>query len=107
MSRRRRSRSAQVCDILQVPAFLRAADRFDRSGCRGAAKHGRVVNVKKPQFTCAGRHGARREKMCGVRRSGVLLCERGTMFGYGRLINDMRRFGDAVARRAGHLRCDP
>ena len=78
--------AAQVCDVLQVPAFLaRQTDLLV-----AAAKTGKAVNVKKGQFMAP----ADMQHVLGkLRESGaenVMLCERGTFFGYGRLVNDMR-----------------
>jgi 2-dehydro-3-deoxyphosphooctonate aldolase (KDO 8-P synthase) len=77
---------AQVCDILQVPAFLaRQTDLLQACG-----RTGRVVNVKKGQFMAPWdmRHVVAKLAEVGARR--VLLTERGTTFGYGMLVNDMR-----------------
>ncbi|MEM6798203.1 MAG: 3-deoxy-8-phosphooctulonate synthase [Planctomycetota bacterium] len=78
--------AAQVCDLLQVPAFLaRQTDLLV-----AAAATGKAVNVKKGQFMAPGdmQHVAR--KLRGSGCDNVLLCERGTFFGYGRLVNDMQ-----------------
>ncbi|MEM9185576.1 MAG: 3-deoxy-8-phosphooctulonate synthase [Planctomycetota bacterium] len=77
---------AEVCDLLQVPAFLaRQTDLLV-----AAAKTGKAVNVKKGQFMAPAdmRHVVRKLRESGA--AGVMLCERGTFFGYGRLVNDMR-----------------
>lgn len=77
---------AEVCDLLQIPAFLaRQTDLLV-----AAAKTGRAVNVKKGQFMAPGdmRHVLAKLNAAGC--ANVLLCERGTFFGYGRLVNDMR-----------------
>ncbi len=77
---------AQVCDVLQVPAFLaRQTDLLQACG-----RTGRVVNVKKGQFMAPWdmRHVVDKLAEVGGRR--VLLTERGTTFGYGMLVNDMR-----------------
>jgi 2-dehydro-3-deoxyphosphooctonate aldolase (KDO 8-P synthase) len=76
----------QVCDLLQIPAFLaRQTDLLV-----AAARTGRAVNVKKGQFLAPWdmRHVVGKLEAAGCRN--VLLCERGTFFGYGRLVNDMR-----------------
>lgn len=76
---------AEVCDLLQIPAFLaRQTDLLV-----AAAASGRAVNVKKGQFMAPGdmRHVA--EKIMGEGNRRLLLTERGTFFGYGRLVNDM------------------
>jgi 2-dehydro-3-deoxyphosphooctonate aldolase (KDO 8-P synthase) len=77
---------AEVCDLLQIPAFLaRQTDLLV-----AAAKTGRAVNVKKPQFSAPWdmKHVVKKLNAAGA--NNVLLCERGTFFGYGRLVNDMR-----------------
>jgi 2-dehydro-3-deoxyphosphooctonate aldolase (KDO 8-P synthase) len=77
---------AEVCDLLQVPAFLaRQTDLIEAAG-----KSNRAVNVKKGQFMAPWdmRHVAAKMAEVGNRR--LLLTERGTTFGYGQLVNDMR-----------------
>ena len=78
--------AARVADILQVPAFLsRQTDLVV-----AAARTGRAVNIKKAQFMAPEDMG----NVCGKARaagnSNVILTERGTSFGYHRLITDMR-----------------
>lgn len=76
----------QVCDILQIPAFLaRQTDLL-----LAAAETGKTVNVKKGQFMAPGdmRHVVAKLKAAGA--NSIMLTERGTFFGYGRLVNDMR-----------------
>ena len=78
--------AAEVCDLLQIPAFLaRQTDLLV-----AAARTGRAVHVKKGQFMAPGdmRHVVEKLRASGT--GDVLLCERGTFFGYGRLVNDMR-----------------
>ena len=78
--------AAPVCDLLQIPAFLaRQTDLL-----LAAARTGRAVNVKKGQMMAPGdmKHVVRKLASGGCQN--VLLCERGTFFGYGRLVNDMR-----------------
>lgn len=78
--------AGEVCEILQIPAFLaRQTDLL-----AAAAGTGRAVNVKKPQFAAPWdmRHVVAKLEACGCRR--IMLCERGTFFGYGRLVSDMR-----------------
>ncbi len=77
---------AEVCEILQIPAFLaRQTDLLE-----AAAKTGRVVNVKKGQFMAPWdmKNVVAKLRECGNERT--LLCERGTTFGYGMLVNDFR-----------------
>ncbi len=78
--------AAEVCEVLQVPAFLaRQTDLLEACG-----RTGRVVNVKKGQFMAPWdmRHVVAKLAEVGNRR--VLLTERGSTFGYGMLVNDMR-----------------
>jgi 2-dehydro-3-deoxyphosphooctonate aldolase (KDO 8-P synthase) len=76
----------QVCALVQVPAFLaRQTDLLT-----AAAATGRAVHVKKGQFMAPTdmRHVV--NKLAGAGCQNVILGERGTFFGYGRLVNDMR-----------------
>jgi len=78
--------AAEVCQLLQIPAFLcRQTDLL-----LAAARTGRPVHVKKGQFMAPWdmRHVV--DKLASGGCSQVLLCERGTFFGYGNLVNDMR-----------------
>ncbi len=77
---------AEVCDILQIPAFLaRQTDLLATAG-----RTGRVVNVKKGQFMAPWDMKNVVAKLREVGNQRVLLTERGTTFGYGMLVNDMR-----------------
>jgi 2-dehydro-3-deoxyphosphooctonate aldolase (KDO 8-P synthase) len=76
----------EVCDLLQIPAFLaRQTDLL-----LAAAATGRAVNVKKGQFMAPWDMQNVLAKLNAGGCRNVLLCERGTFFGYGRLVNDMR-----------------
>lgn len=78
--------AGQVCRLLQIPAFLaRQTDLLV-----AAARTGQAVNVKKGQFMAPAdmRHVVRKLAEAGC--NNVVLSERGTFFGYGRLVNDMR-----------------
>jgi 2-dehydro-3-deoxyphosphooctonate aldolase (KDO 8-P synthase) len=78
--------AAEVCDILQIPAFLaRQTDLLVAAGETGA-----VVNVKKGQFMAPEdmEQVVRKIESTGNRR--ILLCERGSSFGYRNLVADMR-----------------
>jgi 2-dehydro-3-deoxyphosphooctonate aldolase (KDO 8-P synthase) len=77
---------ARVCDLLQIPAFL--ARQTDLLGA--AAQTGKAVNVKKGQFMAPWDMQNVLAKLNAAGCQNVLLCERGTFFGYGRLVNDMR-----------------
>jgi 2-dehydro-3-deoxyphosphooctonate aldolase (KDO 8-P synthase) len=77
---------AEVCDLLQIPAFLaRQTDLVQAAG-----RTGRAVNVKKGQFMAPWdmRHVVRKMEEVGNRK--LLLTERGASFGYGQLVSDMR-----------------
>ncbi|MGE5192257.1 MAG: 3-deoxy-8-phosphooctulonate synthase [Deltaproteobacteria bacterium] len=87
---RQAAAAAAVCDVLQVPAFLARQTDLVRAIAEATAKTDGVVNVKKPQFSAPEDmlHVVKKCEAAGNPR--VLLTERGTTFGYGRLINDMR-----------------
>lgn len=100
---------AEVCELLQIPAFLaRQTDLLV-----AAARTGRAVHVKKGQFMAPGdmKNVVRKLVEGGCRN--VLLCERGTFFGYGRLVNDfrslplMRQLGVPVVFDATHSVQEP
>jgi 2-dehydro-3-deoxyphosphooctonate aldolase (KDO 8-P synthase) len=77
---------AEVCDVLQVPAFLaRQTDLLEACG-----RTGRVVNVKKGQFMTPWDMKNVVAKLAEFGAGNVILTERGTTFGYGMLVNDMR-----------------
>ncbi len=82
--------AAQVCDILQIPAFLARQTDLIQAAAEATAKRQGVVNVKKPQFVAPEDmvHVVRKCEEAG--NPNILLTERGTTFGYGRLVNDMR-----------------
>jgi 2-dehydro-3-deoxyphosphooctonate aldolase (KDO 8-P synthase) len=82
--------AARVCDILQIPAFLARQSDLVIAAAEATARHQGVVNVKKPQFIAPEDivHAIRKCEQSG--NSRILLTERGTTFGYGRLINDMQ-----------------
>jgi len=76
----------QICDLLQIPAFLaRQTDLLV-----AAAQTGKAVNVKKAQFMAPDDMQHVVGKLTDAGCENILLCERGTFFGYGRLVNDMR-----------------
>ena len=100
---------AEVCELLQIPAFLaRQTDLL-----LAAAATGRAVNVKKGQFLAPADMKHVVAKLADGGCENVLLCERGTFFGYGRLVNDfrslphMRSFGVPVVFDATHSVQEP
>jgi 2-dehydro-3-deoxyphosphooctonate aldolase (KDO 8-P synthase) len=77
---------AEVCDLLQIPAFLaRQTDLL-----LAAAHTGRAVHVKKGQFLAPWDMEHVVAKLSAAGCENILLGERGTFFGYGRLVNDMK-----------------
>jgi 2-dehydro-3-deoxyphosphooctonate aldolase (KDO 8-P synthase) len=88
--------AAEVCDILQVPAFLsRQTDLLIAAG-----KSGRVVNLKKGQFLSPWEMSNAVEKVASTGNEKIILTERGTSFGYQNLIVDMRSF--PILRKLGY-----
>ena len=80
--------AAEVCDVLQVPAFLsRQTDLLVAAG-----KTGRVVNLKKGQFLSPWDMGNAVEKVRSTGNRKVIVTERGASFGYNNLVADMRAF---------------
>lgn len=80
---------AEVADILQLPAFL--ARQTDLVEALGKTK--RPINVKKPQFLSPSQMANVVEKFREVGNERIMLCDRGTNFGYDNLIVDMLGFG--------------
>ncbi len=79
---------ADVVDIIQLPAFLaRQTDLVEEM-----ARTGAVINVKKPQFLSPGQMGNIVEKIRECGNDKVILCDRGTNFGYDNLVVDMLGF---------------
>ncbi len=96
--------AGNVCDMIQIPAFLcRQTDLL-----LAAAATGRAVNVKKGQFVAPSEMMHAVAKLLAGGCRDICLCERGTFFGYGRLVNDfsglltMRAFGVPVIFDATH-----
>ena len=80
------ARVAEVCDVLQIPAFLaRQTDLVVAAGETGA-----VVNVKKGQFMAPEDMAQVVRKIGSTGNRRVVLCERGSSFGYRNLVADMR-----------------
>ena len=82
------AKAARVLDVLQIPAFLcRQTDLLT-----AAAETGRPVNVKKGQFVAPDDMRFAVEKCAASGNRRVMLCERGTTFGYHNLVVDFRSF---------------
>jgi len=101
--------AGKVCDLIQIPAFLsRQTDLLI-----AAAKTGKAVNVKKGQYLAPFdmKHAISKLEACDCQN--ILLTERGTFFGYSRLVNDMRalvemrNFGTPVVYDATHSVQEP
>lgn len=95
---------ARVADIIQIPAFLcRQTDLL-----KAAAKTGKCVNIKKAQFLAPWDMKNCLDKVIAAGNSNVMLCERGTSFGYNTLVVDMtglrvmKSFGVPVIFDATH-----
>jgi 2-dehydro-3-deoxyphosphooctonate aldolase (KDO 8-P synthase) len=81
--------AAEVCDIIQLPAFLaRQTDLV-----RAMAETGAVINIKKPQFLSPSQMANVVEKFRECGNDRLLICERGSNFGYDNLVVDMLGFG--------------
>jgi 2-dehydro-3-deoxyphosphooctonate aldolase (KDO 8-P synthase) len=88
--------AAEVCDVIQIPAFLsRQTDLLVEAGRSGA-----VVNIKKGQFLSPWdiRHAT--EKVAAAGNHRILITERGTSFGYNNLVVDVRSL--AVMKEYGY-----
>lgn len=89
--------AAREVDLLQIPAFLcRQTDLLLAAG-RAASSKGRAVNVKKGQFLSPAEMTGPVKKLAEAGCPNVMLTERGTFFGYGRLVNDFLGVGDLMA----------
>jgi len=87
---------AEVVDMLQIPAFLcRQTDLLFAAG-EAAARFGRAVNVKKGQFLSPAEMAGPVRKLAEAGCANTLLTERGTFFGYHRLVNDFTGLGDLM-----------
>ncbi len=88
--------AAEVCDILQVPAFLsRQTDLLVAVG-----KSGRIANLKKGQFLSPWEMKNAVEKVASTGNEKIILTERGASFGYQNLVVDMRSF--PIMRKLGY-----
>ena len=86
---------ASVVDVMQTPAFLARQTNF----ILNVAKQGIPVNIKKGQFMAPWDMQNVVDKAKSTGNENIMLCDRGTSFGYNTLISDMR--GLAVMRRTG------
>jgi len=79
---------AEVVDVIQMPAFL--ARQTDLVGAM--AKTGKIINIKKPQFLSPPQTSYLVDKFVESGNDKIMLCERGTCFGYDNLVVDMLGF---------------
>jgi len=99
---------AEVCSILQIPAFLARQTDLIVAAADAAVARNICVNVKKPQFVAPEDtiHAVNKCRARGLKN--IMLSERGSTFGYGRLVNDfrcvpiMKSFGVPVVYDATH-----
>jgi hypothetical protein len=96
--------AAQAVDVMQIPAFLcRQTDLLLAAGETGAA-----INIKKGQFLAPWDMGNVAAKVASTGNTRILLCDRGTSFGYNTLVSDFRGLPIMAADGlSGGLRCDP
>lgn len=87
---------AEVCDVIQLPAFL--ARQTDLVAAMAAT--GVPINIKKPQFMSPSQVANLVEKFRECGNDSLMLCERGSCFGYDNLVVDMLGF-DVMARASG------
>jgi 2-dehydro-3-deoxyphosphooctonate aldolase (KDO 8-P synthase) len=88
--------AAEVCDVLQIPAFLsRQTDLLVAVG-----RSGRVANIKKGQFLSPWDISNAAEKVASTGNQKIILTERGSSFGYQNLVVDMRSF--PIMRKLGY-----
>lgn len=91
--------AGQVCEIIQIPAFLcRQTDLIT-----AAAETGAIINVKKGQFMAPWDMGNVVKKIEATGNKKIILVDRGTSFGYNNLISDMR--GIPIMQQWGHPVC--
>jgi 2-dehydro-3-deoxyphosphooctonate aldolase (KDO 8-P synthase) len=91
---------ARDIDLFQIPAFLcRQTDLLIAAG-EAASKHGRAVNIKKGQFLAPHEMSGPVRKLAEAGCTNVMVTERGTTFGYGRLVNDFLGLGDLMELKA-------
>ena len=96
------ARVAEVVDFLQIPAFLcRQTDLLV-----AAARTGRPINVKKGQFLAPWDMANVVAKIRGAGNDRMMVCERGTSFGYNTLVSDFRSLPIMRGPAAGGVRCD-
>ncbi|MEO0513281.1 MAG: 3-deoxy-8-phosphooctulonate synthase [Planctomycetota bacterium] len=92
---------AEAVDLLQIPAFLCRQTDLLLAAASAATEFGRAVNVKKGQFLSPREMTGPVKKLAEGGAQNVMLTERGTFFGYHRLVNDFIGLGDLMETEAG------
>ncbi|MCK4872941.1 MAG: 3-deoxy-8-phosphooctulonate synthase [Phycisphaerales bacterium] len=87
---------AEVVDLLQIPAFLCRQTDLLVAAAQAAHEHDRAVSVKKGQFVSPREMAGPIRKLREAGCENILLIERGTFFGYHRLVNDFIGLGDLL-----------
>jgi 2-dehydro-3-deoxyphosphooctonate aldolase (KDO 8-P synthase) len=82
--------AADVCGIVQIPAFLARQTDLVNAAAEACRRTGAAINVKKPQFIAPEDTQHIVSKCVEAGCENILLTERGTTFGYGRLVNDFQ-----------------
>ena len=81
-------KASEVCDVIQLPAFLaRQTDLVE-----AMAKTKKIINIKKPQFLSPNQIRNIVDKFLHYGNENLMVCERGTNFGYDNLIVDFLGF---------------
>ena len=87
---------AQAVDLIQIPAFLCRQTDLVVASAEEAQKHGKGVNIKKGQFLSPGEMAGPVRKATEAGCDNLMLTERGTFFGYHRLVNDFIGIADMM-----------
>ena len=91
-------KASKICDVIQIPAFLaRQTDLIE-----AIAKTQKIINIKKPQFLSPNQVKNIIEKFLYFGNKNLMICERGTNFGYDNLIVDFLGF-EIIKKDCGNL----
>src|SRR5690606_14239619 len=87
---------AEVAGMLQIPAFLCRQSDLLAAAAQAARAHSSAINIKKGQFLSPAEMGGPVRKCQDGECDNLLLTERGTLFGYHRLVNDFIGLGELM-----------
>ena len=87
---------AEHVDLIQIPAFLCRQTDLLTAAAIATNQHGRAVNIKKGQFLSPKEMAGPIKKVTEAGCTNIMLTERGTFFGYHRLVNDFIGLGDMM-----------